>query len=75
MTERNLHVIPNLKGGWAVRKTGAARADRVFGSQAEAVTFARGAARKEGKDLFVHGRDGMVRDHATYGRDPSPPKD
>lgn len=74
MSGKNVHVVPTLKGGWAVRKEGASKAARVFEHQADAVTFARGEARSGGTELFVHRRDGMVRNRNSYGRDPHPPK-
>jgi hypothetical protein len=69
------HVIPNLRGGWSVRHTGAARATRVFDRQEDAVEYARDIARKEHSELYVHRRDGTIREMSRYGNDPFPPRD
>lgn len=72
MAKANQHVVPSQSGGWAVRRSGAARASRVFKSRQDAVTYARGLARKEGSELFIHGSDGTVRERDTYGSDAVP---
>jgi hypothetical protein len=68
------HVVPRARGEWAVRNSGAAKATRVFDTQAEAIRFGRDAARKDGVELYVHRRDGTIRERDSYGRDPHPPK-
>ena len=72
---KDQHVIANLRGGWSVRHTGAARATRVFDTQEDAVEFARDIARKERSDLYVHRRDGTIRERSSYGNDPFPARD
>lgn len=57
-----------------VRKAGAAKATRVFPTQREAVEAARKIARNQKTELYVHGRDGRIRDRSTFGSDPYPPK-
>lgn len=71
---KSIHVIPKIDGGWSVRKEGAERASHTFPSKDEAIGRAREIARKESTDLYVHRRDGTIKESATYGRDPSPPK-
>jgi hypothetical protein len=68
------HVVPNPKGGWAVRKSGAIRATRVFETEQEAEQFGRELARKEHGELYVHRRDGTIRKRDTYGDDSFSPK-
>jgi hypothetical protein len=75
MAKTARHVIPNLKGGWSVRKTGASRATRVFDTQADAVKFGQKVARQERTELYVHRNDGTIRTKDTYGSDPHPPRD
>jgi uncharacterized protein YdaT len=75
MTKKDQHVIPSTKGGWAVRRSGADRASRVFDTQKEAVTHGRDLARKQGGELYVHGKDGTIREKSSFGKDPRPPKD
>ena len=74
MKKQNTHVIANSSGGWSVRKEGASRASGVFVTQKEAVTHARKIAKAGGAELFIHGRDGTIRERDTYGRDPIPPR-
>lgn len=70
MPAKRQQVVPNLKGGWTVRNVGATRATRVFHSQADAVAYAKGKARSEGAILYIHGKDGLVKDRIAYGDDP-----
>ncbi|MBK5961563.1 hypothetical protein CCR97_25640 [Rhodoplanes elegans] len=62
------HVMPSPNGGWSVRQSGALRASRTFDKQADAVAYARDKLRKNGGELFVHGKDGTVRSHDTYAK-------
>jgi hypothetical protein len=73
MSNSQQHVVPNRDGGWAVRRSGASRASRVFPTQRDAVHYAREIARKEGAELYVHRGDGTIRDRDSYGVDPMPP--
>ena len=74
MTKKGTHVVPR-DHGWAVKKEGASRASRNFTTQADAVKFAMEQAQKEKAELYVHRRDGTIRDRISYGNDPFPPKD
>jgi hypothetical protein len=68
----NQHVVkrgPN----WAVRKEGADRDTRRFDTQVEAIAAGREIAENQGGELFIHGRDGKIRERNTYGHDPHPP--
>jgi hypothetical protein len=73
MTRRNQHVVPH-EGGWAVRGAGSQRATSIHDTQGEAVAAGREIARNQGSELFVHGRDGRIRERDTHGHDPYPPK-
>ena len=75
MNKASRHVIPHSKDGWSVRASGAASATKVFAKQEQAVKYARDLARKEKTDLYVHAKDGSIREMSSYGRDPLPPKD
>jgi hypothetical protein len=66
------HVVPNRDGGWAVRRSGAFRASRVFPTQRDAVQYAREIARRDGAELYVHRGDGTIRNRDSYGADPIP---
>jgi hypothetical protein len=69
------HVVPSPDGGWSVRREGAERSSRVFSRQVDAIEHARDLVRNSGSELVVHGRDGRIRESATYGHDPFPPLD
>ena len=75
MTKASKHVVPSGTGGWAVKNSGATRASRTFETQQQAVTYARDAAKKVGTELYIHGRDGTIKDKRSYGNDPLPPRD
>jgi uncharacterized protein YdaT len=68
----NQHVVPN-NGGWAVKPEGASRRTAQTGTQAEAIRIAREIAQHQRTELFIHGRDGRIRDRDSHGHDPYPP--
>ena len=69
----NKHVVPH-KNGWAVKSAGASKAGSVHSTQAEAIKTARQSAILNKSEMFVHGRNGRIRERNTYGNDPFPPK-
>lgn len=75
MSKPSKHVIPNTGGGWAVKNSGALRASRTFGTQAEAIAYGRDAAKSSQSELYIHGRDGTIKNKNSYGNDPFPPRD
>lgn len=64
---KTLHVIPKA-GQWAVTRVGG-KATR-FSTQREAIESARDIARESSGQLVVHGRNGQIREHETYGMPP-----
>lgn len=66
MAKNSRHVVPSSAGGWSVRKTGASRASKIFTTQTDAINYAKQLARKDKADVYVHGRDGMVRNRTSY---------
>ena len=73
MPKKGQHVVPS-GGKWSVRVAGATRASGVFETQREAIDSAREKARREGTELYIHGRDGRIRERSSFGNDPHPPK-
>ena len=73
MAKKRQHVVYS-DGKWTVRRAGAARASRTFATQQEAIEVARELARRDESEVYVHGRDGRIRERSTYSREPSPPK-
>ncbi len=73
MTKRNQHVVPHGEA-WAVRGAGSERATSVHDTQREAIEAGREIARNQHAELFIHGRNGQIRERDSHGRDPFPPK-
>lgn len=73
MAKKHQHVVPHNKG-WGVRKEGNPRITKAFETQRAAIDFGRGAAKKDGSELKIHGKDGKIRESWSYGNDPYPPK-
>lgn len=73
MSNKNQHVVPH-DNGWAVRGAGNDRATSVHGTQAEAIQRGREIAQNNNSELFVHGRNGQIRERDSFGKDPFPPK-
>jgi uncharacterized protein YdaT len=73
MPSKGQHVVPS-GDKWSVRKSGSSRASGVFSTQIEAIKEARVLAQRQGTELYVHGKDGRIRERNSYGRDTHPPK-
>jgi len=73
MNKKGQHVVPS-DGKWSVRKAGSARASGVYDTQQEAVEQARKIAQNQQTELYIHGRDGRIRERNSYGQDLHPPK-
>lgn len=71
LNAKSMHVVPNPKGGWSVRQSGAERAARNFGTQAEAVRYGRELARRDRTEFYVHRQDGTIRERDSYRPDPA----
>jgi len=66
-------VVPR-DGRWSVRKTGSDRATRSFATQREAIAEARKLARHHGGEVYIHGRDGRIRERESFEKEPPAPK-
>jgi Uncharacterized protein conserved in bacteria (DUF2188) len=73
MSTKGQHVVPN-GNGWSVRKAGSSKVSGTYSTQREAETIARDRAKRQGTELYIHGRDGRIRERDSYGKDPLPPK-
>ena len=71
---KNMHVLPHSEKGWAVKQAGNSKNSRLFVKQTDAISFAKDNAKSKKSELFIHGRDGRIRERNTYGKDPFPPK-
>lgn len=73
MSKKGQHVVPSGEK-WSVRRAGAERASGTYSTQKEALDKAKRMARNQETEVYVHGRDGRIRERNSYGRDPFPPK-
>ena len=73
MSRRNQHVVPH-EDGWAVRGAGSRRASSVHQTQHDAIEAGRQIARNQKTELFVHGRNGRIRERDSHGGDSFPPR-
>ena len=65
----HITVEPREDGRWAVQKTGAKRASRVFDSKSAAEARARAQARREHAELVVKRADGSIERRDSHGAD------
>jgi Uncharacterized protein conserved in bacteria (DUF2188) len=73
MATKGQHVVPS-SSGWNVVKAGSVRATSTHKTQDEAIVAATRLARNQKTELYIHGRDGRIRERNSYGSDPHPPK-
>ena len=67
------HVVPDKRGGWSVRKSGAPTATRLFPTEHDAVEYAARLAKREGTAVYIHDYTGRVLRKETYSSDSFPP--
>jgi hypothetical protein len=68
-----VHVTPRGEK-WAVKSERVSRADSLHDTQRSAIDRARGLAKDRQSELLIHGRDNLIRERNSYGKDPYPPK-
>lgn len=69
----NQHVTP--KGDkWQVKGAGNTKATKLFDTQSDAISCAKGIAKNQESELVIHGRNGKIREKNSYGNDPCPPR-
>ena len=71
---KNQHVTPHPGGGWQVKAAGSKKATAVTTTQKEAIKVAREIAKNQGSEMFIHNKQGQIRERDSYGNDPHPPK-
>jgi hypothetical protein len=71
---KNQHVVP-VDGKWGVRAERSERLTSVHSTQGKAIDAARNIAQNQHSEIFIHGRNGQIRDRDSYGNDPCPPRD
>jgi hypothetical protein len=70
---RNQHVVRH-GDGWAVRGENASRVTAQTETQGQAIRIGQQIAENQGSELFIHGRNGQIRERNSYGHDPFPPR-
>ena len=70
---RTQHVTPH-RDGWQVKGGRNSRATVVTSTQREAIRVGKEIAKNQGSELFVHNKQGQIRERNSYGNDPYPPK-
>jgi len=73
MKKKNQHVVKH-KDGWAVKGAGNTKATNVEKTQAKAIEKAKEIAKNQKSEMFIHGKEGRIRERNTYGKDNFPPK-
>lgn len=73
MSNKGLHVVPE-GNRWSIRRAGATRASGVYSTEREALDAVQGLAQREAADVYIHGRDGRIRERNVYGSDPASAK-
>lgn len=73
MPKKDQHIVPHADG-WAVKPAKGEKASSVHRTQKEAIGRGREIARNQRSELFIHGRDGRIRERDSHGCDPYPPK-
>ena len=69
------HVVPAVKGGWNVRRSGAERASRHFDDKETAIKYARLVCKNQKTELYIHRKDGSIAHKDNYSVDPVPPRE
>ena len=73
MPGRNQHVVTH-GDRWAVQPERGKKPTSLHQTQQEAIDRATGIAKNQKSELFIHRRDGTIRERNSYGNDPYPPK-
>lgn len=70
----NQHITPHPNGGWQVKAAGASKATIITNTQKEAINIGRQIAMNQSSELFIHNKQGQIRERNSYFNDPFPPK-
>ena len=70
---KNQHVVPH-NGDWAIKGEGNEKATKVVETQREAIKIAREISINQQSELFIHGKNGQIRERDSHGNDSFPPR-
>lgn len=65
---KDVHVVPN-ENGWRV-EVGGSPEGQDFVDQQSAINAGTERAKRDKVELFIHGRDGKIRERNSFGNDP-----
>ena len=68
---KNQHVVP-VDNRWGIKGEGNTRYTSIFDKQSDAIAAARQISRNQQSELFIHGRNGQIRERDSHGNDPFP---
>lgn len=71
---KNQHVTPHPNGGWQVIGAGNTKATVRTDTQEQAIEVAREIAKNQESELFIHRKNGQIRERSSFGNDPYPPE-
>ena len=67
----NQHIVYRGHNEWAIRKENASRDTLKFHSQSDAYKAAKDiVVNQGGGEVFIHARNGKIRERNTFGHDP-----
>ncbi len=75
MDKKSHHVVPDLNGGWNVKKGGSIRASKHFNNKTQAEAWAREISKRHRTELVIHNSDGTIQRKDSHANDPFPPQD
>ncbi|SIN78482.1 DUF2188 domain-containing protein [Chitinophaga niabensis] len=65
MAKKSQHVVP-FGNGWAVLAEGRKTVSVITTRQSEAISYAKGIAKKQLAEVIIHGRNGKIRERNSY---------
>ncbi len=73
MSKKNQHVVPH-DNQWAIKGENNQKITSLHQTQSGAINSARQIAMNQKSELFIHGKNGRIRERNSFGNDPFPPK-
>lgn len=74
IAKKSNHVVPS-SSRWAVRKSGAERALKIFDTKSAAIAYGQQLSVSEKTELYIHKKNGIVESRSSYNSNLTSPKD
>ena len=71
--QNSIHITPH-ENGWQIKKAGNSKASKVCSTQKECIELGTKQAKRSGSELYIHNKQGWIREKNSFGNDPYPPK-